>query len=363
MTPGYRNRIKKLCVKFQCSGDPQTSNSHLLGTQFKAGLANSRPTGIGKVEFEEVNPHLRGGRVEHHLGKTTPSSPDRDLNLDLPVLSSRAQHYKRVIQLRHRGGIPSLYSLLIGYMGSYSLHTLIVVTIRSIVYDIQWCSQSSAHHQHRWGNPGGACTLIESADSPNHTLRGMWTKLSLFHSTRAERQTQFLVIGLKLVTSDIVFQVVGVADDQAPIWEGGTVAWRAGGPPVELEEVNPHLRGGRVENHLGKTTPSSPDRDSNLDLPVLSSRAAQHDKRFSQLRHRGGVTWTRKLALCAWFVEVPTGDAGRSPWQPIKLRTRTLPVPATTPFWANFPKGSMRIASKLDWLVCGIVAFVTHNSR
>nr|CAD7604692.1 unnamed protein product [Timema genevievae] len=35
------------------------------------------------------------------------------------------------------------------------------------------------------------------------------------------------------------------------------------------EEVNPHLRGGRVENHLGKTTPSSPDRDSNLDLPVL----------------------------------------------------------------------------------------------
>nr|CAD7424604.1 unnamed protein product [Timema monikensis] len=40
---------------------------------------------------------------------------------------------------------------------------------------------------------------------------------------------------------------------------------------VELEEVNPHLRGGRVENHLGKTTPSSPDRDSNLDLPVLTS--------------------------------------------------------------------------------------------
>nr|CAD7257163.1 unnamed protein product [Timema shepardi] len=55
--------------------------------------------------------------------------------------------------------------------------------------------------------------------------------------------------------------------------------------PVELEEVNPHLRGGGVETHLGKTTPSSPDRDSNLDLPVLSSRA-QHDKRVSQLRHQ-----------------------------------------------------------------------------
>nr|CAD7428475.1 unnamed protein product [Timema monikensis] len=58
---------------------------------------------IGKVELEEVNPHLRGGRVENHLGKTTPSSPDRDSNLDLPVLSSRAQHDKCVSQLRHRG--------------------------------------------------------------------------------------------------------------------------------------------------------------------------------------------------------------------------------------------------------------------
>nr|CAD7404562.1 unnamed protein product [Timema cristinae] len=51
--------------------------------------------GIGKVELEEVNLHLHGGRVENPLGKTTPSSPDRDSNLDLPVLSSRAQHDKR----------------------------------------------------------------------------------------------------------------------------------------------------------------------------------------------------------------------------------------------------------------------------
>nr|CAD7402412.1 unnamed protein product [Timema poppensis] len=50
---------------------------------------------IGKVELEEVNPHLRG---------PPPSSPDRDSNLDLPVLSSRAQHEKRVSQLCHRGG-------------------------------------------------------------------------------------------------------------------------------------------------------------------------------------------------------------------------------------------------------------------
>nr|CAD7568832.1 unnamed protein product [Timema californicum] len=51
--------------------------------------------------------------------------------------------------------------------------------------------------------------------------------------------------------------------------------------------MNPHLRGGRVENLLGKTTPSSPDRDSNLDLPVLSSQA-QHDKCVVFL---AGVRW------------------------------------------------------------------------
>nr|CAD7432657.1 unnamed protein product [Timema monikensis] len=71
---------------------------YALSTNYANGI------GIGKVELEEVNPHLRGVRMENHLGKTTPSSPDRDSNLDLPVLSSRAQHDKRVSQLRNRGG-------------------------------------------------------------------------------------------------------------------------------------------------------------------------------------------------------------------------------------------------------------------
>nr|CAD7408349.1 unnamed protein product [Timema poppensis] len=57
-----------------------------LSTNYANGL------GIGKVESEEMNPNLRRRRVENHLGNTTPSSPDRDSNLDLPVLSSRAQH-------------------------------------------------------------------------------------------------------------------------------------------------------------------------------------------------------------------------------------------------------------------------------
>nr|CAD7590092.1 unnamed protein product [Timema genevievae] len=47
-----------------------------------------------------------------------------------------------------------------------------------------------------------------------------------------------------------------------------------------LEEVNPHLRKGRVETHLVQITPSSADRDSNLDLSILSS-LAQHESSAS----------------------------------------------------------------------------------
>nr|CAD7412407.1 unnamed protein product [Timema poppensis] len=81
----------------------------LDGGKLATSMSGTKPyMGIVKVDLEEVNPHLRGGRVENTLGKTTPSSPDRDSNLDLPVLSSRAQYDKRVSQLRHRGGPPKL---------------------------------------------------------------------------------------------------------------------------------------------------------------------------------------------------------------------------------------------------------------
>nr|CAD7398761.1 unnamed protein product [Timema poppensis] len=85
----------------------------LKGVLAKHGMLHP---GTGKVELEEVNPHLRGRRVENHLGKTTPSSPDRDSNLDLPVLNGRAQHDWRVSQLRHRGGPrkPGLFQLKMG---------------------------------------------------------------------------------------------------------------------------------------------------------------------------------------------------------------------------------------------------------
>ncbi|CAG2058204.1 unnamed protein product [Timema podura] len=104
---------------------------------------------------------------------------------------------------------------------------------------------------------------------------------------------------------------------------------------LNLEEVNPHLRGGRVENHLGKTTPSSPDRDSNLDLPVLGG-LAQHDWRGSRqariqecdgegddedettcgatesvaLRHPIGLVKVKELSVCEkWSGQVTSGTS------------------------------------------------------
>nr|CAD7409189.1 unnamed protein product [Timema cristinae] len=42
---------------------------YALSTNYANGL------GIGKVELKEVNPHLRGGRVENHLGPPPPGHP------------------------------------------------------------------------------------------------------------------------------------------------------------------------------------------------------------------------------------------------------------------------------------------------
>nr|CAD7259471.1 unnamed protein product [Timema shepardi] len=47
---------------------------------------------LGRLNLEEMNLHLCGGRVENHIGKITPSSLDQVSNLDLPVQGSLSQH-------------------------------------------------------------------------------------------------------------------------------------------------------------------------------------------------------------------------------------------------------------------------------
>nr|CAD7204067.1 unnamed protein product [Timema douglasi] len=91
--------LGQLIRKLIRQGDLESENvATLLENIFEGNVLSAQVRGISKVELEEVNLDLRGGRVENHLGKTTPGSPDRDSNLNLPVLSSRAQHDKRSIE-------------------------------------------------------------------------------------------------------------------------------------------------------------------------------------------------------------------------------------------------------------------------
>nr|CAD7585604.1 unnamed protein product [Timema genevievae] len=85
-------------LKFDLASTPMSASTSLRKNFLFRQITKLRQSKIlrakelGGLNIEEVNPHLRGGRVENHLVKTSPSSPDRDSNLDLPVLDGRAQH-------------------------------------------------------------------------------------------------------------------------------------------------------------------------------------------------------------------------------------------------------------------------------
>nr|CAD7428893.1 unnamed protein product [Timema monikensis] len=226
------------------------------GLRYLSNIWYVRRDSLG-VEVE-VNPHLRGGRVENHLGKTTPSSPDRDSNLDLPVLSSRAQHDKRVSQLRLRGGL-QYDELQSNEPRHHPLYTLFSDSKQDQIWA---CNEEKV----RKGEGG-----VEK-ELPRKSARA----------------------------------AVLVARGIEPTKKLGR---------LKMEEVNQHLFGGTVENHLGKATPSSPDRDSSLNLPILG-RLAQHETSAltnyatetagsENLHGVFGVQRGRRCALGLWFTYNP----------------------------------------------------------
>nr|CAD7201151.1 unnamed protein product [Timema douglasi] len=345
--------------------------------------SDSQHLGIGKVELEEVNPHLRGGGVENHLGKTTPSSPDRDSNLDLPVLSSRALHDKRNTKLldyssfkkdqweRHFKSLVSNWSeaddpnlrrqlKFLTVLGTSALNESLlteteVVSVVERYRQINECQarrlvpDSSSEKPHRlrlhgrnWKadqavglNTSGALAnyateavaavrdpRMFSEELPLHSSRRIHKLISQGFNSRSHNnkhvrdRTLYVCVAIDsllgiapywlcgidpLLQLDIVNTAVEYSvthrmlnscqtrmenvystakicpyRDQGCNLTANGLSLDPGIGKVELEEMNPHLREGRVENHLGKTTLSSPNRDSNLDLPVLSSQA-QHD--------------------------------------------------------------------------------------
>nr|CAD7461961.1 unnamed protein product [Timema tahoe] len=87
---------------------------------------------------------------------------------------------------------------------------------------------------------------------------------------------------------------------------------------LNLEEVNQHLSGGKVEKHLEKITPISisPDQDSNLDLPVLGS-LAQHET--STL-----ANYATEVVLCLFFNSHNNGHVSRAQFRQCLLSNGLL---------------------------------------
>nr|CAD7457790.1 unnamed protein product [Timema tahoe] len=66
----------------------------------------------------------------------------------------------------------------------------------------------------------------------------------------------------------------------------------------EIEEVYPHSREGRVENHFGgKTTLRTPDRDSNLGLPVIGSLVYCKSSALDHMATEADVFLVKSLLL------------------------------------------------------------------
>nr|CAD7441750.1 unnamed protein product [Timema bartmani] len=69
----------------------------------------------------------------------------------------------------------------------------------------------------------------------------------------------------------------------------------------------PHLRGGIVENKLGKVTLSTPDRDSNLDLPVIGGLVYRKSMPSSSVSTLALLSSLLAAALCGATAEAPRG--------------------------------------------------------
>nr|CAD7257702.1 unnamed protein product [Timema shepardi] len=196
-----------------------------------SALANyATEAGIGKVKLEEANPHLRGGRVENHFRKNHPQFTQPRFEprsppssaVELNTISALA-HYATEAVCHYFSGHPPVYEKHSKiFVWNCKLHSA-----SDVVFD--FCAHA---------NIGGECGGRRD-----------------FQVDRALLLSQCRL-------------------------------WRDGIGKVELEEVNPHLRGGRVENHLGKPPQVHP---TEIRTSISPSSAAELNT-TSQLRHRSGTS-------------------------------------------------------------------------
>nr|CAD7398316.1 unnamed protein product [Timema cristinae] len=169
-----------------------------------------------KTKIKLVYPHFRRGRVENHLVKTTISRPNRDSNLNLPVIGS--EFYCKSSVLDH--------------------------------------AATEIHSPSRSGRgPIHDCPTRGPFDELNSVLampeNGASSSLPSFRASAS-------CIGqLNRKAKQDTIKCFAFPDSFLP--------------NEKHRQVYLHLRGGREDNHFGKTTLSTPNIDSNLDLPVIGS--------------------------------------------------------------------------------------------
>nr|CAD7392361.1 unnamed protein product [Timema cristinae] len=170
--------------------------------------------GIGKVELEEVNPHLRGGRVENHLGEKTPVHPTE---IRTSISPSPA------VELNTK-------SVLANYdteAGSYDREGGYTEALMSCSWLLQ-TGQSA---------PRGAYDLsLKSNKFPD----------LLEDSRKRDSKSDLPITGNPIKHENDVLNYYPINKCTHTCVEG-------------------------VENHFGKTTLSTPNQDSNLNLPVIGS--------------------------------------------------------------------------------------------
>nr|CAD7402811.1 unnamed protein product [Timema cristinae] len=132
-----------------------------------------------------------------------------------------------------------------------------------------------------------------------------------------------------------------------------------------VKEVNPHLGGGKVEKHLGKTTPSSPYQDSNFDLPVLDSLAQHETSALANYATEAAHKGKRRRVKEEGLREGEDGELAFSRRKVSNIRLERGYAPAFAwwkrgkPFRKNHPQ-CIRTGSNSDLPVLG--SLVQHES-
>nr|CAD7571936.1 unnamed protein product [Timema californicum] len=246
----------------------------MLPIQSELGMHSS----LWLVEVEEVDPHLRGGRVENHLGKAPPkfTRPIFEPRSPRPQQSSstRLAPSSREAETTTRCDDELDFTEIVGFVTCLYGDFWWLACVLDSFEDKQEFKVSFLHpHGPAPSNftyPTVPDILRVHRSSILTTVDPLTATGRVYTLTKAETENATRKL--------FAVKQMSMNNRLSPFLEPELLQQGIG--KVELEEVNPHLRGGRVENHLGKTTPCSPDRESNLDLPVLSGRA-QHDKHLA----------------------------------------------------------------------------------